>query len=38
MIFTRKTAPTAALSNIQSFLENTRGQITIGESRNQACV
>jgi hypothetical protein len=30
MIFTKKT-PTAALGNIQSFLDNTRGQITIGE-------
>jgi len=30
MIFTKKTS-TAALGNIQSFLDNTRGQITIGE-------
>ena len=31
MIFTKRTSPAAALSNIQSFLDNTRGQITIGE-------
>jgi hypothetical protein len=31
MIFTKKTSLTAALGNIQSFLDNTRGQITIGE-------
>ena len=31
MIFTKKTAPSSALSNIQSFLDTTRGQITIGE-------
>ena len=32
MIFTKKTAPpSSTLSNIQSFLDNTRGQITIGE-------
>lgn len=30
MIFTKK-ASTATLGNIQSFLDNTRGQITIGE-------
>jgi hypothetical protein len=30
MIFKKQT-PTAALGNIQSFLDNTRGQITIGE-------
>ena len=30
MIFTKKTS-TAALGNIQSFLDKTRGQITIGE-------
>ena len=30
MIFTKKTS-TATLGNIQSFLDNTRGQITIGE-------
>lgn len=30
MIFTKKTS-TAGLGNIQSFLDNTRGQITIGE-------
>ena len=30
MIFTKKTS-TAALGNIQAFLDNTRGQITIGE-------
>jgi hypothetical protein len=29
MIFTKKTS--TALRNIQSFLDNTRGQITIGE-------
>jgi hypothetical protein len=31
MIFTKKTSTTAALGNIQAFLDNTRGQITIGE-------
>ena len=31
MIFTKKTSPTSELGNIQSFLDNTRGQITIGE-------
>jgi hypothetical protein len=31
MIFTKKTASFSTLSNIQSFLDNTRGQITIGE-------
>jgi hypothetical protein len=31
MIFTKKTSLTASLNNIQSFLDNTRGQITIGE-------
>jgi len=31
MIFTKKTASSSTLSNIQSFLDNTRGQITIGE-------
>ena len=31
MIFTKKTASSSKLSNIQSFLDNTRGQITIGE-------
>ena len=31
MIFTKKTSPTSALDNIQAFLDNTRGQITIGE-------
>jgi len=31
MIFTKKTSLTASLNNIQSFLNNTRGQITIGE-------
>lgn len=31
MIFTKKASPTSALGNIQSFLDNTRGQITIGE-------
>jgi hypothetical protein len=31
MIFTKKTALTSSLNNIQSFLDNTRGQITIGE-------
>jgi hypothetical protein len=31
MMFTKKPPPTAALGNIQSFLDNTRGQITIGE-------
>jgi hypothetical protein len=30
MIFTKKPS-TAGLGNIQSFLDNTRGQITIGE-------
>jgi hypothetical protein len=30
MIFTKKTS-VATLGNIQSFLDNTRGQITIGE-------
>jgi len=30
MIFSKKT-PTATLGHIQSFLDNTRGQITIGE-------
>ena len=30
MIFTKK-APAATFGNIQSFLDNTRGQITIGE-------
>ena len=31
MIFTKKNSPISALGNIQSFLDNTRGQITIGE-------
>ena len=31
MIFTKKTASSSTLSNIQSFLDKTRGQITIGE-------
>jgi hypothetical protein len=31
MMFTRKPSPTSGLGNIQSFLDNTRGQITIGE-------
>jgi len=31
MIFTKKTSLTASLNNIQSFLDNTPGQITIGE-------
>jgi hypothetical protein len=31
MIFAKKTASPSTLSNIQSFLDNTRGQITIGE-------
>ena len=31
MIFTKKTSLTSALDNIQAFLDNTRGQITIGE-------
>lgn len=31
MIFTKKTSMTSSLNNIQSFLDNTRGQITIGE-------
>jgi hypothetical protein len=31
MIFTKKPSPTSDLGNIQSFLDNTRGQITIGE-------
>jgi hypothetical protein len=31
MIFTKKTSLTSSLNNIQSFLDNTRGQITIGE-------
>lgn len=31
MIFTKKPSPTPALGNIQSFLDSTRGQITIGE-------
>jgi hypothetical protein len=31
MIFTKKTSLPASLNNIQSFLDNTRGQITIGE-------
>jgi hypothetical protein len=31
MIFTKKTSLTASFNNIQSFLDNTRGQITIGE-------
>jgi len=31
MIFRKKTSAAAALGNIQSFLDNTRGQITIGE-------
>ena len=31
MMFTRKPSPTDGLGNIQSFLDNTRGQITIGE-------
>jgi hypothetical protein len=31
MIFTKKTSITAALGNIQSFLDTSRGQITIGE-------
>jgi hypothetical protein len=31
MIFTKKTPLTSSLNNIQSFLDNTRGQITIGE-------
>jgi hypothetical protein len=30
MIFTKKTSLTSSLKNIQSFLDNTRGQITIG--------
>lgn len=30
MIFTKKTS-TATFGNIQSFLDNTRGQVTIGE-------
>lgn len=31
MIFTKRTSLTSSLNNIQSFLDNTRGQITIGE-------
>ena len=31
MIFTKKTSLTASFNNIQSFLDKTRGQITIGE-------
>jgi hypothetical protein len=31
MIFTKKTSLTTSFNNIQSFLDNTRGQITIGE-------
>jgi hypothetical protein len=31
MIFTKKPSLTSSLKNIQSFLDNTRGQITIGE-------
>ena len=31
MIFRKKTSTATALGNIQSFLDNTRGQITIGE-------
>ena len=31
MIFTKKTSLTSSLNNVQSFLDNTRGQITIGE-------
>jgi hypothetical protein len=31
MIFTKKTSLTSSLNNIQSFLDSTRGQITIGE-------
>jgi hypothetical protein len=31
MIFTKKPSLTSSLNNIQSFLDNTRGQITIGE-------
>ena len=32
MIFTKKTSSlTSCLNNIQSFLDNTKGQITIGE-------
>lgn len=31
MLFTKKTSLATSLNNIQSFLDNTRGQITIGE-------
>jgi hypothetical protein len=31
MIFTKKTSLTASFNNVQSFLDKTRGQITIGE-------
>jgi hypothetical protein len=31
MIFTKKTSLSASFNNIQSFLDDTRGQITIGE-------
>ena len=31
MIFTKKTSLTASFNNIQYFLDDTRGQITIGE-------
>jgi hypothetical protein len=31
MIFTKKNSLTPSFNNIQSFLDNTRGQITIGE-------
>jgi hypothetical protein len=31
MIFTKKTPLTLSLNNIQSFLDNSRGQITLGE-------
>jgi hypothetical protein len=31
MMFTKKPPPTSILGNIQSFLDTTRGQITIGE-------
>lgn len=31
MIFTKKTSSASPLTHIQSFLDNTKGQITIGE-------
>jgi hypothetical protein len=37
MIFTKKTSLTSSLSNIRSFLDKTRGQITIGEIPPPLC-